>query len=127
MRKRDVSFTIALCASLVVHAGISLTMSESYVREFGRIWLPGFGRASLAEVDVPQMAMFRPEDDPRFRLGESDATGTAIDSSAGDQPMLAPQGLQDQPFLSRDPIGPGKIGDPPTESTALPGDGQPRT
>lgn len=124
MRSRDLSFTTALCVSLVVHAGLSLAITESYVREFGKhIWLPALSRPSVQETVTPQLAMLQPDEDPRRRLGDSDASGYAIDSSPGDEQLLARQGSQDQAFLSRDPVGPGKVGDPPTESLIPPGEG----
>jgi TonB family protein len=121
MRPRDVTLTIALSLSLALHALLCVGAAERYVHS-ARIWLPGFPRDELAAslyIEEPVALT----DDPKLRLGEPDASGTAIDASPGDEALLAPQGFQDQPFLSRDPIGPGNVGEEPTDSQAIPGDG----
>jgi len=124
MNRRDVSFTFALCASLVLHALLSWAAAEMYVRDVGGwIWLPGVNRLGPAEADAPPLPGFYKDEDPRLRLGDQDGTGYAIDESPGDQPLQAREGLQDQPFLSRDPAGMGQVGDLPSEWTLAPGQG----
>src|SRR5262245_29530651 len=115
MTRRDVSLTIALCASLVLHALLVGSTAELYTRNsVGHIWLPGFGpRETLSTllVELP------PTLDPMQRLGGDDRGGDAVDPSPGDVPMVSPQKTtQGQAFMSLDPEGPGKIGDDPSES-----------
>ena len=124
-RRPDVSLTFALCASLVLHGLLSLALAEAFVRDAGaRIWLPPPAQRAVhvAEADAP-MPRFELDEDPRRRLGDAGGTGYAIDESPGQKQLLARQGAQDQPMLSRDPVGPGRVGDDPSEWTAAPGDG----
>jgi hypothetical protein len=124
-RRADVSLTFALCASLALHGLLSLALAEAFVREVGaRIWLPPPAPRALhpAEADAP-LPRFDLEEDPRRRLGDAGGTGYAIDESPGDKQLLARHGALDQPMLSRDPIGPGRVGDDPSEWTAAPGEG----
>jgi len=121
MRRSDVTLTIALCLSLAFHALLCVGAAERYVHG-AKIWLPGFPRDELAAALYIDEPVPLTEESP-LRLGEPDAAGTAIDSSPGEEPLLAPKGFQDQPFLSRDPVGPGKVGDEPSESLMVPGDG----
>ena len=123
-RRADVSLTFALCASLVLHGLLSLALAEAFVRDVGgRIWLaaPSRGQA-LAEAEAP-LPRFDLDEDPRRRLGDAEGTGYAIDESPGERQLLARQGAVDQPMLSRDPVGPGRVGDEPSEWTLAPGDG----
>ncbi|MGA2496243.1 MAG: TonB family protein [Tepidisphaeraceae bacterium] len=69
----------------------------------------------------------RPPENPldRFlksQFGEDEAKGTAIKSSPGDEPMAGREGKQDQPWLSRDPVGPALNPSEPSPYTGLPGD-----
>ncbi len=113
MNRRDVSFTFALCASLVAHALLSIAAVELYVRDVGsRIFTPPLTRAA-PEVE-------------RAMLGDAGGVGEATDASPGERQLLARAGIQDQPFLSCDPVGPGIVGDDPSFSTVPPGDGEPR-
>jgi len=124
-RRADVSLTFALCASLVLHGLLSLALAEAFVRDVGgRIWLPPPPQRvqALAEADAP-LPRFDLQEDPRRRLGDAGGTGYAIDESPGENQLLARQGSLDQPMLSRDPVGPGRVGDQPSEWTAPPGDG----
>jgi TonB family protein len=121
MRHRDVTLTVALCLSMALHALVGVGAAERYVRAT-RVWLPGFPVETETAAPIYVSAEPHPED-VKLRLGENGSTGTAIDSSPGNEPQVARSGFQDQPFLSRDPVGPGRVGDPPTKSTALPGDG----
>jgi hypothetical protein len=57
---------------------------------------------------------------PAVQLGRTDGTGAATDDSPGDEPMQAKLAEQDQPLLSRDPVGPGKMHDEPAEGLAPP-------
>ena len=122
-RRADVSLTFALCASLVLHGLLSLALAEAFVRDVGaRIWLPPPAQRPLAEADAP-VPRFDLDEDPRRRLGDAAGTGYAIDESPGEHQLLARQGSLDQPMLSRDPVGRGRVGDEPSEWTAPPGEG----
>ena len=57
------------------------------------------------------------------QLGRLDGKGTAIDDVTGELEMMAKKGEQDQPFLSRDPEGPGKVHSELSESTSPMTDG----
>jgi TonB family protein len=114
--RRNLSLTVALCASLTAHALIVLWAARQYVAEIGgHIMLPGFRLTLLGSPLLPE--------EPRNRLGDEDGKGTAMLSTPGELPLLAPKASQDQPFLSLDPVGAGEVGVKPTESTAPPDDG----
>lgn len=121
MTRRDISLTLALCASLVVHALLLGSMAEVYSLGTGsHIWLPGFPRQPvLTALLIPSSE----SEDPWNRLGDSSGTGDSTDSSPGELPMIARQGLQNQAFLSLDPEGPGRVGDDPTDSVLPLGQG----
>ena len=57
----------------------------------------------------------------KSQFGEDEAKGTAIKSSPGDEPMAGREGKQDQPWLSRDPVGPAINPPEPSPYTGLPG------
>lgn len=109
MGYRDVSFTVSLCVSLVVHALLVGVAAEMFTRQFAR---------SIRQPGIVHDTVVYQEDqtDPRQRLGDPGGTGQAIASAPGDLPMLAPQGMQDQPLLSLDPAGPGLVSDEPVDS-----------
>jgi TonB family protein len=114
MTRRDISLTIALCASLVLHALLVGSAAEVYTHSSGgRIWLPGFPRTEQLSTLVVELP---PPIDPMRRLGGDDRGGEAVDASQGEMPMVAPQASQAQALLSLDPAGPGRIGDDPSDS-----------
>lgn len=55
-------------------------------------------------------------------FGESDGKGAAMHSVAGEQPMLAHKGPQDQPSISRDDPGQGDRNNKPSEDGGKPGE-----
>jgi TonB family protein len=119
MTRRDVSLMLALCASLAMHVLLLGSAAEWYSQQLGNIRLPGFAKShdTLGLMVVPTaQPRADEEEDPMQRLGDSAGKGTAIGESPGDLPMQARQSAQEQPFLSLDPAGPGKIGDDPTDS-----------
>jgi TonB family protein len=71
------------------------------------------------------------EADPRTsRFGEPEGSGYAMNSLVGEGILHAREGPQDQAWLSRDPVGPGRMLEEPSFSTALPGvngDGAPKS
>lgn len=112
MDRRDISLTLSLCASLVVHALLLATVAQVVSGQLGT-HLSGPLVAYLPNVPPP----FFDQDDPARRLGDSEGTGDATDASPGDEPMQTIKtASQAQAFLSLDPIGLGDIGDEPTES-----------
>ena len=58
-----------------------------------------------------------PPIDPPDDMGEATGKGTGVQAAKGDTPLKAPQADQDQPFISRDPSGQGRVGDRPTMYT----------
>lgn len=56
-------------------------------------------------------------------MGEFTGKGIGANAAEGLEPLKAREGDQDQGFLSRDPRGQGFVGDPPSQMTAVPGDG----
>src|SRR5262245_32269848 len=113
MTRRDISLTIALCASLVMHALLVGSAAEIFAREGGRSWMPGFPRQPILSA----LLMPLPDsDDPMRRLGDSDGKGEALANSPGETAMVAQKANQTQAFLSLDPEGPGRVGDEPTQS-----------
>ena len=99
--------TIAFCTSLALHTLLVVGAITLYAHE--RIFLSGFDRSAIVEakaerIVIPLPELDRPDEpDPQMRFGKSDGTGSAIDESAGEQPMLARKGPQDQPLLRKDP------------------------
>lgn len=126
MLRRDVSFTIALSGSLILHGLFMTWVSWQYSMSLAAIFLPGYRQQVTDEpviVDQPTTAPFYVPLEFRDQLGAREGKGSAIDPSPGDDPMEALKAAQDQPMLSRDPEGPGKIHSEPSPSTAIPGDG----
>ncbi len=108
MTPRDLSLTIALCASLLAHGVLALITFEGARRQLADIRLAGFPRQppDMIEVDPPDTA----------RLGGLANDGLAPNASPGDETSRAKDAPADQALLSRDPQGPGRIGDPPSFS-----------
>jgi hypothetical protein len=116
MLRRVTSPTYAFCASLAVHAAIVHALAISYVHAFGTIYLPGFS-ASENPNPTAVVAIRPPSADAQDTpLGELNGTGNSIDPMEGDQPHEAPHAEQSQMFLSRDPAGPGTVGNLPSMS-----------
>ena len=57
------------------------------------------------------------------RIGEATGTGIGTHDAKGDTPLVAREADNDQAALSRDPRGPGKVGDEPSPSVAVRGEG----
>lgn len=126
-RKRDITLTLALCLSLIVHAWIVHAASWRYVRDNARLYLPGITR--LPEITLVPVVAPRPQPppeppmfDPMEQLGDSDAetpTG-ATAAMPGDVPLRAPEASQAQAALSLDPSGAGDGGQSPIAGPASP-------
>lgn len=125
---RLTSFTVALCASLTLHVLLLVFAQELYVRSLATLRLappPEGSEPSVATTDHGPVVMVTPAQllPPHITLGRDDGAGTASDDSPGDAPMQARQATHDQPLLSRDPVGPGKLRDEPSDSIVPPGEG----
>jgi TonB family protein len=119
MPHRDIAASIGVCASVAVHVGIALLVIMIFVRDFDAagIHLPPLPGNHAARGENPLLVR---EDDDEF--GAAKGRGYAINASPGDEILHARQGHQDQAWLSRDPVGPGKkMPEEPSMSTALPG------
>jgi TonB family protein len=125
MTARPNWFWSSLFSSLTVNA-VLFVSAACWLYSHTPIWQPAWPSGTSAPVDdstpffIPHIA--------DTLLGESTGKGTATDATPGDAPMEARLADQDQSFLSRDPAGPGHIGDPSSLSTQLPGEngtGQP--
>jgi len=105
MRHRDFSFTLALCASLVVHGWL---ISEGIL---------GIRRQGLHAIEngyrSPPLLVAVKDDD---ELGGQDGKGDAIDEAPGETPMQARQAEQTQILGSLDPEGAGAFRDRPSMS-----------
>src|SRR5438309_11306116 len=110
MPARPTWFWTSFFSSIGVNA-VLLTSSACWLYSQTKIYLPGYTRTSIVMpiyVDAPPP----PEQDTL--LGDAAGKGDAADAMAGDEMMQAREGPQAQAFLSRDPEGPGKIGQEPS-------------
>lgn len=108
MIPRDLSLTIALCASLLAHGVLALVTFEGARRQLTDVRLPGFPRqaADMIHVDALDTA----------RLGGVANEGLSPNASPGEETIRAKDAPSDQALLSRDPQGPGRVGDLPSFS-----------
>jgi len=108
-RERNI-FPIALACSLGLHlVATEGYLGYSYVRAL-RAARPVAARAEELVVRL---------DD----IGDPSGAGIASNGSPGDKPMQAREAEEDQALLSRDPVGMGRIGDPPSKWTGPTGSG----
>jgi TonB family protein len=135
MRRPPFNFVVAVATILSLAAHGLVGLSFHYVKVSTE---PGSGgkNASTAKPTQITLLLNVDEADPAFAaipkppqtdspddlMGEAKGKGTGTHSAKGDQPLQAPEADQDQPFISRDPVGAGKVGDPPTLNTAAPGE-----
>jgi TonB family protein len=115
MRQRDITWNLALCLSLALHAAVIRWRAEAYVSANSLIRLAGFDRILVAQAPGPMS----PQD--VGLLGDDTGNGYATDPDPGDQPLKARQGEQDQSYLSRDPQSFGQMGTQVSRSLAPPG------
>lgn len=123
--------TIACCASLLVHAAIVLWGLRAYVRDAdvalrhvapqwrvtsAQEWVAGES-AEIARETAPVLPE-PPEIDRYTKFGEAEGKGEALDSAIGERLMQGLLGEQDQAWLSRDPVGGGRLPDEPSPSIA---------
>jgi TonB family protein len=116
------NLSIALVASLLAHGGLIIWTVHEQIAETFSALLAGMP----AQVDEPSSSVaFTPPEEPKkespfeldLELGDWNGTGTAIAEADGERPLAGRRGGQDQPLLSRDPVGQGRIGDAPTQYT----------
>ena len=123
MGHRDHTFTLALIASLLLHAAIVFVVADDAVR-----------RGSDASVHAAPSTV-RPVDEVAYVVrppppqqlddlfGDAHGMGDALNTRRGDEPMSSREGGQTQGFLSRDPVGMGKIDKEPSMSVLPSGSG----
>jgi len=116
MGNRDHTFAVALIASLLLHAAIVFVVADDALRRADR-GTAHAGRAAVTPVDEVSYVVRPP---PPRRLddlfGDARGTGDSINMRRGEQPMQGRDGGQTQGFLSRDPVGMGKIDKEPSMS-----------
>jgi TonB family protein len=115
MFRADRFIFIAICASLLLHAGL-LTVAAEKAR-YDKVYLPPLRRPGSTVTIALQ-----PPPPPLDDMGDRNGAGTASSASQGPTPLQARQADQDQPQLSRDPSGPAKMGHQPSPSDAPPGE-----
>lgn len=122
MNRRDISLTLALCASLTLHALLLGGAAEWYaIGTAAHLFLPGYPKAPTTNPSmISLLPLPEPDDtrDPMDRLGDMQGKGKATADAAGDEPMQARKADQDQPLLSFDPDGASKIGESTSENPA---------
>jgi TonB family protein len=110
MPRGDDTFAISLAASLALH-GMLAVMILRQSSPAGAVVMP----APRAAPTPPQIYIDE-HPDASEAFGLADGAGKAANEAPGDQPMIARHGDQAQAFLSRDPVGPGSVGDDPSMS-----------
>ncbi len=115
MRNRWIRFewSIAIILSVLLHGWLIGWM----VRDEIRILADQLARGVKSDWSLLAHRVNKDE------LGEADGLGTAIAESAGEKPASGMEADMDQPFLSRDPVGMGKVGDAPSPYTGPTGGG----
>jgi hypothetical protein len=86
---------------------------------------PMVDSSETAVITPPELPQPKKEDpfDIDIDLGDWNGTGHSIAKADGNQPLAGRKAEQDQPLLSRDPVGHGRIGDAPTQYTGPIGNG----
>jgi TonB family protein len=116
MSRRDLSLTIALCASLLAHGLLALITFEGARRQLAAIRLPGYPRQSSDTIAAAAPLV-------GIRLGGLSDDGLSPNASPGREGLRAKEAPGDQALLSRDPQGPGRVGDLPSFSLVPQTDG----
>jgi len=115
MFRTDRFIFIAICASLLLHAGLLTVAAEK--ASYASVYLPPLRHPGSVVV-----ISLQPPPPPLDDMGERTGVGTASSASQGPTPLQARQADQDQPQLSRDPSGPAKMGRQPNPSNSPPGE-----
>lgn len=131
MKRSDLSLTIALCLSLLLHGIGFIALAEKYARSlYNQLAVlnssgnqnekmyqaPGQGVDSKEMPALPIIQTVKrppPVEEPLFEelFGESKGKGDALNSTVGETPMQAAQADQAQSFVSHNPVpnpGPGE-------------------
>ncbi len=110
-RRRDISFTLALCLSLTVHGWVLYLAAQDYVAGWTRLLLP-----PLTKVEPIGVTAAPPPPAPPMRvidrmdqLGDDASAGEALASAEGDERQQARKSFQEQALLSLDPAGTGGV------------------
>jgi TonB family protein len=116
MGNRDHTFAIALIASLLLHAAIVFVVADDALRRVDG----ATGHAGRTTVQPVEEVSYVVRPPPTRSLddlfGDARGTGDSINTRRGEQPMQSREGGQTQGFLSRDPVGMGKIDKEPSMS-----------
>lgn len=118
MPSRPTWFWTSFLTSIGVNALLFVSAAE-WLYSIQPIYMPGYSRGTS------ESPVYIANAGPKIAdtiLGDPNGHGDATDASPGDEPMEARIGPETQAFMSRDPEGPGKIGEPPSPSTAIPGE-----
>lgn len=119
-RPADRTLSISLCIAVAAHVLIALAVIELQNNALRRKLEDGSLFANiLPRNQRVALVPFVQEQEPErpWRLfGEHDGIGEGTHRADGDQPASGRPAPQDQPFLSRDPAGPGDIGNLPSLS-----------
>lgn len=130
MRFRQINFAVAIGVSLGLHALLWPASKRIIVRGGGDddAATPRATEVTLLlnpdgppKVD-PRRHPKAPEVDPPDEMGQATGKGTGAQPAVGDRTLQAKQADQDQAFLSRDPVGHGRVGDPPAVNTGARGE-----
>lgn len=114
MRKATIPFWLALACSL----GLHVVGLEAY---FGYVLLHSRRSARPGPAGEILVVLDDSFDSPE-EMGDARGTGIGSNSSPGERPQRAREADEDQALLSRDPVGVGRIGAPPSKWTGQPGD-----
>ncbi|HEX8522173.1 MAG TPA: hypothetical protein VF669_07945 [Tepidisphaeraceae bacterium] len=116
MRRDDVTLTLALCASLLVHGAISFAL----IKQATKItFLTAAHQSSSSRAITLTVAPEEPDD----AFGRDRGRGRGANEYDSDQVLKGHQAPTPQAFLSRDPISLGQINNDPTMNTLPPGAG----
>ena len=126
MKRRNTTFTVALCISLLVHGLIVRLLNDGEIRRLEAILHAGFRvqrpEIGMAPASADSLVAQLPQDkqaaeEPEFPIpeikpkqpdyqalfGEKNGTGKAMNSSEGDLPMLSRLGDEIQAALTHQP------------------------
>jgi len=126
MRPRWVQFdwSIAIVMAVLLHVAlVGWILRDQIMRLQGELARGVASQAWLLTAFDEDGKKIETDED---HLGEADGKGTAIAASSGDRMASGPMTVDDedeQPLLSRDPVGMGHIGDAPSKYTGPTGDG----
>lgn len=119
VRESDSSSVIAAIGSFAAHVVLVIVCAEVFASTYA-VRLPGHSPLDVKRFFDDEIVIHRDGD-----LGEPDAIGFATNSSDGKETLRAPRAPADQVFLSRDPVGPGRVGNLPSMSIEPEGRGVP--